>query len=58
MTAFGRGVCEKRLGLINARKKTSTCAVSNAFENPLLSEGASRPGFGSHYRVGLQAPVE
>jgi hypothetical protein len=29
---------------------------ADAFENPLFSEGASRPDYGSHYRVGLQAP--
>ena len=28
----------------------------DAFENPLFSVGALGPGFGSHYRVGLQAP--
>jgi hypothetical protein len=39
-----------------AQKKTSACAVSDAFENPRFTVGASGPGFGSHYWVGLQAP--
>jgi hypothetical protein len=38
-----------------AQKNLRLCRA-NAFENPLLSEGASRPAFGSHYGVGLQAP--
>jgi hypothetical protein len=37
------------------QKNLRLCRV-DAFENPLLSEGASRPDFGSHYGVGLQAP--
>jgi len=37
-------------------QKTSACAVSDAFENPRFRVGASCPGFGSHYGVGLQAP--
>src|SRR5262245_20121464 len=37
---------------ISARNKTSTCAVADAFENPLFSVGASNPGFGSHYQGG------
>jgi hypothetical protein len=36
-------------------KNLHLCRV-DAFENPLFSMGASCPGFGSHYRVGLQAP--
>jgi len=40
-----------------AQKNLRLCRA-NAFENPLLSEGASRPDFGSHYGVGLQAPNE
>jgi hypothetical protein len=36
-------------------KNLHLCRVG-AFENPLFSTGASRPGFGSHSKVGLQAP--
>jgi len=36
-----------------ARKKTSTCAVFGAFENPHRPGGASGPVFGSHYEGGL-----
>lgn len=32
-----------------AQEKTSACAVSDAFENPQCTVGASCPGFGSHY---------
>ena len=36
-------------------KNLHLCRVG-AFENPLFSTGASHPGFGSHSKVGLQAP--
>ena len=32
------------------KKRTSACAVCDAFVNPLFSRGASGPGFGSHNR--------
>ena len=38
-----------------AQKNLHLCRAA-AFENPLFSEGASRPDYGSHYGVGLRAP--
>lgn len=49
----------KERGRQGAQKNLRLCRV-DAFENPLFSVGASRPGFGSHYAperaMGLQAP--
>jgi hypothetical protein len=42
--------------LQNERIKNLHLCRVGAFENPLFSTGASRPGFGSHSKVGLQAP--
>src|SRR5262249_45853024 len=39
--------------LREGERKTSTCAVSCAFENPHCTVGASGPRFGSHYGGGL-----
>ena len=39
----------------SAEKNLHLCRFG-AFENPLFSMGASHPGFGSHSKVGLQAP--
>gem|GEM_PF-3343792 len=36
-------------GRLPRREKASTCAVSDAFENPQSYRGASDPVFGSHY---------
>ena len=40
----------------SARKKNLRLCRVDAFENPQFSVGASGPGFGSHYKVGMQAP--
>jgi hypothetical protein len=40
---------------LRAEKNLHLCRAG-AFENPLFSTGASHSGFGSHSRVGLQAP--
>src|SRR5439155_26829613 len=42
-------------GKSGAQKNLHLCRAA-AFENPLFSEGASRPDYGSHYGVGLHAP--
>src|SRR5438128_2132971 len=42
--------------LISRRIKNLHLCRVGAFENPLFSTGASHPGFGSHSKVGLQAP--
>ena len=40
----------------SAQKKNLHLCRADAFENPLFSVGASCSDFGSHYKVGLQAP--
>src|SRR5947199_8832302 len=45
----------RKLESVRRIKNLHLCRVG-AFENPLFSTGASHPGFGSHSRVGLQAP--
>src|SRR5438132_14389322 len=40
-----------------AQKSLHLCRA-DAFENPQCNLGASCPVFGSHYKVGLQAPSE